>query len=225
MKIITLKNQGQFLLLLLFLLTLAITLTINTYPLYIFDIRFLKIEEMTGLNQKTLLTNYLQLISYLNNPFIKTLKMDDFPTSASGTFHFYEVKRLFLLNYTIFLVTLIPAIRFVKELWKKQLLWLIKSALALTAIAPVVFGIIIFTAFDRFFILFHYLMFNNDDWLFDPATDPIIMALPEEYFFHCFAFAFLLFEMIILFLYVKSLLQLKNYKLINPPYLDFRHSN
>ena len=45
--------------------------------------------------------------------------------------------------------------------------------------------------FDQFFIAFHGLFFNNDAWLFNPLTDPIINALPEAYF--CF----------ILFLFIR----------------------
>jgi integral membrane protein (TIGR01906 family) len=28
-------------------------------------------------------------------------------------------------------------------------------------------------------------MFKNDKWLLDPATDPIINMMPEEFFAHC----------------------------------------
>ena len=31
-----------------------------------------------------------------------------------------------------------------------------------------------------------WIIFNNDAWLFNPLTDPIINALPEAYFMHCF---------------------------------------
>ena len=40
---------------------------------------------------------------------------------------------------------------------------------------------------ERFFIGFHKLMFSNDYWLFDPARDPVILILPDEFFFHCAA--------------------------------------
>ncbi|MGX7030713.1 TIGR01906 family membrane protein [Vagococcus zengguangii] len=215
MKIMTLKNKVQFLILVVFILTLAITLTINAYPLYVFDIGHLGIEEMTGLTKGTLLSNYHQLMGYLNHPFIKTLKMDDFPVSESGAFHFYEVKRLFILNYALLIVTSIPAVCFVKQLWQSNRLWIIKQALAYTALVPVILGFVMLVAFDQVFIAFHHLMFNNDAWLFDPVTDPVIMALPEQYFFHCFALAVILFEAIILALFFKSKHQLKKLRTLN----------
>ena len=34
--------------------------------------------------------------------------------------------------------------------------------------------------------------FNNDYWLFDPTTDPIINILPDVYFMHCTIMIFVL---------------------------------
>ena len=32
---------------------------------------------------------------------------------------------------------------------------------------------------------FHKLFFDNDDWIFNPRTDPVIKILPDEFFMHC----------------------------------------
>ncbi|MGX6961507.1 TIGR01906 family membrane protein [Vagococcus xieshaowenii] len=209
MQLMTLKNKGQFLLLVLFILTLAITLTINAYPLYSWDISYLSIEDKTGLSKERLLINYHELMKYLNHPLINELKMSDFPVSESGAFHFYEVKRLFLINYVLMFITGIPAVSFVSSLWKSGRLWLIKHALAFTALVPIILVFFLLVAFDQVFVAFHHLMFNNDAWLFDPQTDPVIIALPEQYFLHCFTLAVLLFEGFVLFLLIKSKQQLK----------------
>lgn len=40
--------------------------------------------------------------------------------------------------------------------------------------------------FDRAFTVFHTIFFpGKDNWLFDPATDPVILILPEEFFRSC----------------------------------------
>ena len=40
--------------------------------------------------------------------------------------------------------------------------------------------------FDRAFVLFHSLFFpGKSNWLFDWRTDPIILALPQEFFRNC----------------------------------------
>ena len=42
------------------------------------------------------------------------------------------------------------------------------------------------TDFDRAFAIFHSVFFpGKENWLFDPATDPVILLLPEEFFRHC----------------------------------------
>ena len=38
---------------------------------------------------------------------------------------------------------------------------------------------------EKFFITFHELVFNNDYWWFDPVTDPVIEILPDAYFEQC----------------------------------------
>ena len=41
---------------------------------------------------------------------------------------------------------------------------------------------VIFTNFSKAFIIFHKIFFNNNYWIFDERTDPIIKVLPEEVF-------------------------------------------
>lgn len=53
------------------------------------------------------------------------------------------------------------------------------------SLLPLVVGTIAFFFWDWLFVAFHQLVFRNDYWLFDPATDPIIDLLPDSYFFRC----------------------------------------
>ncbi|MGX6979963.1 TIGR01906 family membrane protein [Vagococcus elongatus] len=184
--------------LMLTVITLAITITINAFPLYVFDIGHLDILDRVALSQEELLKNYRELMSYLNFPWISQLKMTDFPVSASGAFHFWEVKKLFLLNYGVFLLTVIPSTMFLRKLWKEKRLWILNNGLTIAALVPVFLGFFMFVGFDKFFTTFHHVFFNNDAWIFDPELDPIILALPEQYFFHSFILAIVLFELIIL---------------------------
>ena len=61
-------------------------------------------------------------------------------------------------------------------------------------IVPVGFGFIMAVGFNTFFVMFHELFFSNDDWIFNPVTDPIIMVLPEQFFMYCFILFFILIE-------------------------------
>ena len=62
----------------------------------------------------------------------------------------------------------------------------IDTAISVGNVFACAFGFFMLIGFDQFFIAFHGLFFNNDAWLFNPLTDPIINALPEAYFMHCF---------------------------------------
>ncbi|AXG39759.1 MULTISPECIES: TIGR01906 family membrane protein [Enterococcus] len=180
--------------LLLTLLTLAITLTINARWLYQLDIRHLGLLDYTTLSEKELLHNFDQLMRYLNLPWVETLKMTDFPVSANGALHFYEVKRLFLVNYGVLLVTVIPSIVYVRHLNKQQRLWTMIQPFRIAVVVPIVIAFLMAVNFDRFFVLFHGVFFNNDAWIFNPATDPIINVLPETFFLHSFILFFVLLE-------------------------------
>lgn len=176
------------------LLTLAITLTINARWLYRFDIMHLNLLDYTTLSDKELLHNFDQLMQYLNTPWIHNLKLDDFPVSASGALHFYEVKRLFLLNYGLLIVTVVPSVFYVRRLIKQKRLWTLIRPFKLAMVVPIVIAFLMAVNFDQFFITFHGLFFNNDAWIFNPATDPIINVLPETFFLHCFILFFILLE-------------------------------
>lgn len=181
--------------LILTILSLSITLTINFRPLYWIDIDYLNILDYTSIDKPSLLKNFGQLMSYLNNPFNHTLQLLDFPVSESGAFHFYEVKRLFLLCYGVLLVTVIPSGFFIFRLIKEKRVWRLIRPFQWGMIIPVFFGVLMAIGFDQFFVAFHGVFFNNDDWLFDPVTDPIINVLPEEFFMHSFILFFVFLEL------------------------------
>ena len=176
------------------LLTLAITLTINARWLYQFDIGHLDLLDYTTLSAKELMHNFDQLMRYLNLPWVETLKMTDFPVSSSGALHFYEVKKLFLLNYGILLVTIVPSLFYLRHLNKQQRLWTLIQPFRIAVVVPIVIAFLMAVNFDRFFVMFHGVFFNNDAWIFNPATDPIINVLPETFFLHCFILFFILLE-------------------------------
>lgn len=179
----------------LFLLTLAITITINFRPLYRFSIQRFDLLTISGLDQETLLKNFDQLMDFLNKPWITSMNLPDFPMSAAGYGHFVDVKYLFLLNYAVLLVTVIPAVAYLLYLKRNGRLWQLVRPFQWGMGVPVILGFLMAIGFDTFFVKFHELFFSNDDWLFDPATDPIINVLPEGFFMYCFILAFVLLEL------------------------------
>ena len=185
----------------LLVLSASIAFTINFTPLYSFDIDYLNIEQMTGLSKDIILDNYRILMQYLNLSWITELKMPDFPASESGLFHFYEVKQLFLLDYAILGVSAVVTGLFLRMVKKEQGYWRMMNPLRLMIAAPLAALAIIFMNFDRLFVAFHGVFFNNDAWIFDARTDPIILALPQDFFMHCFVLVFVLLELVLVLVY------------------------
>ena len=182
-------------------ISLVITATINFVPLFRWTISRFDLETISGLTKETLLENYHLSLDFLNKPWVTELKLPDFPMSEAGLGHFYDVKDLFLLNYGVLIVTLIPSIYFIYYLWNRQKMWRLVRPFQWGMIVPVGFVFVMAVGFNTFFVLFHQLFFSNDDWIFNPATDPIINVLPEQFFMYCFILFFILIELIF-FLFV-----------------------
>lgn len=178
----------------LFMISLSIALTINMFPLYWFDIDYLGITDYVSVSKETLIKNYGVLMSYLNFPWVTSLNMPDFVSSDKGLLHFYEVKRLFLLDYGILVISGIGSFFFLRYLKLKKMYWILIRPFQIASIVPVVITFFIAVSFDQLFVLFHEVFFNNDAWQFDYVTDPIINALPQEFFMHCFILAVVLIE-------------------------------
>ncbi|SFC21488.1 integral membrane protein TIGR01906 [Alkalibacterium subtropicum] len=188
----------------LFLITVSIAFIILFTPLYYFSAWSLDLPEQLGMSMETLMENYHVLLRYLHFPWITELNFPDFTSSASGLFHFYEVKLLFYLNYFILIASFIGSVFYMKSLKKNKRLWTLQKPFFIAALVPPILLTFLAVSFDRMFVLFHEIFFNNDDWLFDPATDPIILALPQEFFMYTFLLFFLLIEMFFIIAYQYS---------------------
>lgn len=192
------KNILTSLCLALFIISAAVTITLNFRPLYYHDISALKIEETSGFSKKVIKDNYDELIDY--NQFFRSGKLKlTMPMSKEGRIHFAEVKRIFVCVEILCIVTLILSCFLIKRQIAGRNFDFLKSASIMTVLLPSVVGILCAVNWDSAFILFHKIMFRNDYWLFDEATDPVIMILPDEFFLHCAV-------MIILLIFIGSLL-------------------
>lgn len=176
------------------ILTLAIALTIWAVPLYQFTLNHLDIPQRVGMTFEQIMENYYVLLEYLHLPWVDTLALPDFPVSASGAFHFYEVKLLFYLNYGLLFISLIGAILYLRHLKRTRGFWKLVRPFQVAIFVPFVLLFILALDFDWMFVMFHEILFNNDAWIFNAATDPIILVLPQEFFMYCFVLAFILIE-------------------------------
>ena len=201
------KTKFTFVGSLLFLLSLSILLTIYlAWFIYSQEISWLNLINRVHLQPQTIQNNFNVLMDYLTNPLNQALEMPDFPSSASGIHHFAVVKGLFHLSQGVALVTLPIFYLFWKQVIQKGFLSLYRRGLLIMLSLPLVLVLVgVFIGFEQFFTLFHQILFVGDDtWLFDPAKDPVILILPEDFFFHAFLLFFCLYELIFGFMYLQS---------------------
>lgn len=179
----------------LFFISFATILTINFRTLYYFDINYLDIVENCGYSKSVVLSNYNALIDWCSPFKTGPLILPSFPQSNDAIIHFNEVKQIFnqLYVFTGCLgVTFIALI-----IWKrnaKDYNYLLTSSI-MTLVIPTLVGLFAAINFSNLFSIFHEIFFQNDYWLFDPNTDPIITILPEAFFMHC-AIIIILFQFV-----------------------------
>ena len=201
------KTKFTFVGSIFFLLSLAILLTIYlAWFIYPLEISWLHLTSRVPFHPQTIQHNFNVLMDYLTNPLNQALKMPDFPSSASGIHHFAVVKGLFHLAQGVAVATLPVFYLFWKQVIQKGFLSLYRRGLLIMLSLPLVLGVVgVFIGFEQFFTLFHQILFVGDDtWLFDPAKDPVILILPEDFFLHAFLLFFCLYELIFGFMYLKS---------------------
>lgn len=173
------------LILTLTLISLAVVLTLACKPLYYLDIHALHIPETTGYTISEIKANYDAVIDYSLSFGNAPLEFPTFPMSEGGRIHFEEVKNIFnLFKYIAIFGTLTGAAGILRQR-RKQSYGYLKLTAILTVALPAVIGATVALNWDWTFAAFHELALNNDYWLFDPATDPIINILPDAYFLHC----------------------------------------
>ena len=176
--------------LILFILTVSIGLPIYIRPFYYAHIEPMGLEAYTGLTAEQLREAYDSILDYLtlpNRPFSCGI----LPFSAEGEAHFSDCRVLFDLNRNVLLASggILAVLLLLQRkfgpyrLGKRHAAW---WAGLLALIAPLVIGSLAALDFDRAFVIFHQIFFpGKSNWLFDWRTDPIILALPQEFFRNC----------------------------------------
>lgn len=195
------------LLLTIFFISFAVTFTVFFKPLYYFDIKYLGIDEAVNMSVSTIKENYNILINYQSIFFTGELSFPDFIMSESGRIHFEEVKQIFVALQVLMVVSGIASLPLIYKNYKKKEYDYLKLTSILSLGIPLIIGLIASIDFSWAFTLFHKIVFNNDYWLFDSRTDPIINILPETFFMHAFIMIVVIiigFSIISYFIYRKK---------------------
>ncbi len=168
------------------IISAAVVLTLGaSKPLYYFDIDYLHIQEDSGYEKEEIWENYNALIDYNLSPFIKKLEFPTFPMSKEAEIHFAEVKEIFQGFLWMFVIGIPVSVMVSMMNRRHHRLGYLKLAGILTIALPILLGILVAVNWDRAFVLFHKIAFDNDYWLFHPDTDPVITILPDAFFLHC----------------------------------------
>lgn len=189
------KRAGHVLAFWLFLISSSIFLvTLLSLIFFPIAIHVQNLAHIAWMSAAKLYHNYVQLMVYLYNPFSGDIvHLDNFIVSTSGATHFADVRNLFVFDIVVMLVTAWPTLRYLRQLTRRreryELVGQARGGVMVSLCLLVAMGL----NFDAFFIAFHKVLFRNNDWLFDPRTDPIINVLPENFFAICFVIGFALF--------------------------------
>lgn len=184
-KLFTLTNVLLALCLVFFLISFAVTVVLNFRSLYYSEIERLDIPAMSGLAPEEIRENYDALIDYNSLFYRGGLRFPSLPMSQSGEIHFEEVKVIFDgLQVLAIASGLLLLAGIILKLRKGRIAFL-KLGAILSVVLPAVVAGLIGLNWDAFFVLFHKLFFNNDYWIFDAVTDPVIIILPDAFFMHC----------------------------------------
>lgn len=167
------------------ILSFAVVFTLNFRPLYYYDINALDIAETSGMPKEEIQQNYDILISYNSIFFKGDLAFATLPISEGGRIHFKEVKDIFVGVQVLLVASLVASAvgGYIKLRQGKTVFLKLTSIFALAL--PAVLGVLVALNWNWFFVAFHKLFFNNDYWIFDAVSDPVITILPDTFFMHC----------------------------------------
>ena len=183
-------QAGLALVLTVAIIGLSVVGTLAFRSLYYHDMKALEIAEYTGLSEEEIRQNYDALIDYNMAWKDGELSFPTLPMSETGRIHFEEVKEIFDIFKYLAVFGGILGVAGIAVMAKKKEYRYLKMTATVSCALPVVLGILVGLFWEKVFVIFHELFFNNDYWIFDYRTDPIILLLPDEFFMHCALFIF-----------------------------------
>ena len=178
-----LTNGAIGVLFLIFFISVGLAVALYFRPFYYMGME--RISQETGYSVDIIKENYDALIDWCSPFCTKELDFPSLTESASGVSHFVEVKVIFNIFFVLLFVTpLFLAGLIYLQHKRSSTSWMLASPV-IVCVLPLLIGLACAIDFNRIFILFHQIVFNNDDWLFSPKDDPIILFLPERFFMQC----------------------------------------
>lgn len=170
------------------MICLAVSVTVWFRPLYYFDIGYLQIPQTSGVSAELCRLNYDTLIDYNVLGGSGALAFPTMKMSENGRIHFEEVKQIFVVMQILALAGLAAFAAFLfrsRGRQKAEAFRWMRCAVGITLGLGAIVLLAVLIDWNTAFCIMHSIFFNNDYWLFDPRTDPIITILPDTFFLHC----------------------------------------
>lgn len=118
------------------------------------------------------------------------------------------VRRIAILLFVVAVISLIIT----KADWKRLLPKSFLIGLGIFAGVTAGVGLLVMSDFNKYFLMFHEMFFDNDLWLLDPRTDLLIRMLPEGFFLDMVIRIGIIFLLLLLVGVVISIVALYRYK-------------
>lgn len=165
--------------------SLSISLMLTAYSsqyIYPSFVKYFHLNDLVGLTVEEVTISYQDIISFLLIPKGQAFHLSYFKSSPQAIVHFEDVKVLFMLMGILGLVAFLCVFILKPRLTLKRHRVELKQYFNMGLVLPLVALSCVVFFFDKIFLFFHEIFFQNDYWLFDPATDPIILVLPQSFF-------------------------------------------
>ncbi|MDD6432500.1 MAG: TIGR01906 family membrane protein [Lactobacillaceae bacterium] len=161
---------------------IALFITVNLSPLFI----HFPSAGIRHLTRGQICADYWHLLAYLELPWVGPLQLQSIPLTSQAVTHFRDVRHLLLTGELVGGVSLVLAVWLLDKQKRQGQLWRLLSPLKWSLFLIVMFVWIPLINFSTDFVAFHRVLFANQDWLFSPRRDPIILLMPEQFFWHLF---------------------------------------
>lgn len=167
------------------IISVSVVFTLAFRPLYYLDISALDISEQSGYSKEEIRENYDVLIDYNMSLGKDKLEFPTLAMSEPGRIHFEEVRDIFNIFKYMAMAGVVLSIGGIVFCIRRKEYRYLKLTSILAVALPAVLGLLVALNWDWAFVTFHHIAFDNDYWIFDPLTDPVITILPDTFFMHC----------------------------------------
>lgn len=176
----------------LFIISVSIALPIYIRPFYYAHIEPYSLEARTGESAENIRGAYDEVLDYLTLPN-REFGTGVFEYSEEGKSHFVDCKFLFDLDTAVLIISAVSIILLAVLASKKVFTvcrpfgaHLLLTSGGATLALFLTLGLVASIDFDTTFVIFHKIFFpGKENWIFNPYTDEIILALPQAFFANC----------------------------------------